>query len=172
MEVMTAYHAIPVSAYKVKASGELRPATLAATQATVLTRKIAADATSICRNTDDGTPASTVPMLLAGAPAPARTESLPAYRKPSTLPRYPSRQSCSCGSARSVARSSVAGSVATKLVSRRLGITSASGHVDLSASPMGSYQVAPTERRQRSGRPSRLAVIASSLDAGRIAPRP
>jgi hypothetical protein len=36
---------------------------------------------------------------------------------------------------------------------------------------MGWYQVAPTERRQRSGRPSRFAVSASSLDAGRIAPR-
>ena len=87
MEVMIAYQAMPVSAYKVKASGELRPATPAATHATTLTRKIAADAASICRNTDDGIPASTGPMLLAGAPATARTESLPAYRKPSTLPR-------------------------------------------------------------------------------------
>ncbi len=36
---------------------------------------------------------------------------------------------------------------------------------------MLTYQVAPTERRQRSGRSSRLAVSAWFVDAGRMAPR-
>ena len=163
----TAYHAMPVSAYRVKASGELRPDMPSTTQATALTRKIAADAASILQEYRRRNPGKHGADAARGrarhgahrvAAGVLQTFDAAEITKPPIL---------HCGRARSVARSSVAGSVATRLARRRLGITSASGHVDLSASPIDSYQVAPTERRQRSGRPSRFRVVASSWDAGK-----